>query len=187
PLCPYPSLFRSFRFACRVSPPAADGDGPAQVVIKLAGAPLEASYRGILSLQDRPSAKGTLAVTHLIHDGWRIGPGTFNVSVSGGVATLAPQDVPFYEGRANGSFTLDTTGPVPAISTDLKLTDVAVLPLLKDAAGATWLEGRGVVTLALTAQGSSEKELLETLRGRVEVNVAEGTVTGFDVDRTMRE
>lgn len=172
-----------FRFSAAV-PRVPD----APVVVRIAGVPLEATYEGSLAVQGGVSAEGTLTVAHAAYRDVSLGPAKLAVSVAGGVARVALQDGALYGGRGQGSLTVDTTGRAgapPVVSANLTLKDVSLRPLLQDAAGLSWLDGRGAVTLTLAGQGTSERQIVETLRGRMQLAVADGAVTGLDVDRVL--
>jgi AsmA protein len=161
-------------------------EGPdAAMAIKLAGAPLELSYEGRLAIKGGVAAEGTLSLARLAYKDVKLGPARLPISVAGGVARLTLAELALYGGRGEGNLTIDTTGGTPAVAASLKLADVSLQPLLKDAAGAKWLAGRGAVTLALSGQGGSERQLLETLQGQVQLVVADGAVSGFDVERML--
>ena len=168
-----------FRFS------AAQG-GDAAVVIKLAGAPLDLAYQGRLAVQGGVAAEGVLSLAHLAYKDVKLGPARLTLSVDAGTGKLVLEDHAIYGGRGQGSVTIDTTGATPAVTASLKLADVSLLPLLKDAAGAQWLDGRGTVTLALSGKGATERQLVESLQGQVQLAVADGAVTGFDVERMLR-
>ena len=168
----------------RLSVVVAEGRDAA-VAIKLAGAPLELGYEGRLAIEGGVAAEGTLSLAHLAYKDVKLGPARLPVSIAGGIAKLTLAELALYGGRGEGSLTVDTTGGTPAVSASLKLADVSLQPLLKDAAGAKWLDGRGAVTLALSGQGASERQLLETLQGQVQLAVADGAVSGFDVERML--
>jgi uncharacterized protein involved in outer membrane biogenesis len=170
-----------FRFSA-----SASHEPNAAVVIEIAGAPLKASYEGSLAVQGGVSAEGVLSVAHLAYKDVKLGPAKLALSVAAGAVRATLHDIALYGGRGQGSLALDTTGQAPALSASLKLADVSLLPLLKDAAGISWLDGRGAVTLALGSQGASERQIIEALQGQVQIAVADGAVTGFDVDRTVR-
>ena len=170
-----------FRFSAVAGP-----EPNAPVVVKLAGAPLDITYEGSLTLQGGVAAEGTLSLAHAAYKDVKLGPATLALSVTAGAAKVTLQDTALYGGRGQGSLAIDRTGGTPALSASLKLTDVSLLPLLKDAAGAAWLDGRGAVTLTLKGQGATERELIESLQGQVQLSVADGAVTGFDVERMLR-
>jgi AsmA protein len=132
------------------------------------------------------AAEGVLALQRLAYQGLKIGPARFGVSADAGVIKLALRQAEMYGGRGDGSLTVDTTGPTPAVAARLKLAGVSLLPLLRDAGGVGWLDGRADVALDLKGKGQSERQIVETLQGQVALGVTEGAVTGIDIDKTMR-
>jgi uncharacterized protein involved in outer membrane biogenesis len=156
------------------------------VVIKLAGAPLDLTYEGSLAVQGGVAAEGSLSLAHLAYKEVKLGPARLVLSVAASSAKVTLQDVALYGGRGQGSFTVDAAGVAPVLSANLKLADLSLLPLLKDAAGAVWLDGRGTLELALKSQGATERQIVESLEGQLQLAVADGTVTGFDVERILR-
>ena len=156
------------------------------VAFKLAGAPVEAAYEGTLAVKGGVAADGTLSLGRLAYKGLKVGPSRLAIAVDAGVAKVTLQQVELYGGAGQGSLTVDTTGQTPAIAASLQLTGVTLMPLLGDAAGIGWIDGRGTVALDLAAQGRSEPQIVETLQGKVQVSVADGAVTGIDIDRSLR-
>jgi uncharacterized protein involved in outer membrane biogenesis len=175
-----------FRFSATAARDAIGDNHPWRVALKIAGAPLEVAYEGTLGWRSGMAAEGVLALQRLSYKELKIGPATFDVSADTGVLKLALREAQLYGGRGQGSLTVNTSTPTPTVAARLKLTDVSVLPLLKDTAGVGWIDGRGAVALDLNAQGLSERQILETLQGQVHASVAEGAVTGIDIDRSLR-
>jgi uncharacterized protein involved in outer membrane biogenesis len=156
------------------------------VKLKLIGAPVDAAYEGTLAVRGGVTAEGTLSVARFNYGGVKIGPGELAVSVAAGTARLTLHEVHLYEGRGQGTLTLDATGETPALAASLKLAGLSVLPLLADTGGIAWIEGRATLGLELTAHGRSEQQIAETLRGKAQFAVAEGAVAGIDLDRSLR-
>jgi uncharacterized protein involved in outer membrane biogenesis len=174
------------RFSGTAVPGPAPGR-PGRVAFKLVGEPLDAAYEGTLGLGEGGlKADGVLSLQRLQYKHLPLGPASIAVTADAGSATLTLRDMQLEGGRAEGSLTVDATGQAPALAMRLKLTDVAVLPLLKAAAGAVWLDGRGSVALDLKGEGSSQREIAASLQGQVQVAVADGTVAGIDLDRSLR-
>jgi uncharacterized protein involved in outer membrane biogenesis len=174
------------RFAGTASPALILKGEPGQVALKLAGAPVEATYEGTLAVRGGVSAEGALLVERLNYKDVKIGPARLAVSVHDGVAQLTLQDAELYGGRAYGRLLIDGTGPAPAVAATFNLAGLSMLPLLTDVAGIAWLDGRATLTLALNGQGRSERQIVETLQGQVKVSVADGALAGVDIDNTVR-
>jgi AsmA protein len=126
-----------------------------------------------------------LSADRVIYKDLKIGPSRLALKLDNKVATIRLEDMQLYGGRGRGVLTLDGSGPVPVTGTNLALEGVSALPLLKDALGFDWLEGRTTITLALASQGTSERQMVETLNGKVDVATANGAIHGFDVDKLV--
>ncbi len=174
------------RFSGSVSAELALDGRPGEVSFTLAGEPVAATYKGTLGVREGLSADGNLAVERLVYKSLKIGSSMLALSVGAGLAKATLQDSEIYGGRAQGAVTVDTTGPAPALAASLKLSGVSLLPLLGATADIGWLDGRGTVALDLAGQGSSERQIVETLQGKVQVAVADGAITGIDIDRSLR-
>jgi AsmA protein len=127
-----------------------------------------------------------LSAGRLVYRGVKAGPATLALTVDGGVAKAAFEAVELYGGRGKGKLTLDGRADVLAVAADLELTGVSLEPLLADAAGVTWLGGRGTVALSLSGRGTSERQIVEGLDGKVDVAVVDGTLRGIDIGKIMR-
>lgn len=172
--------------ASAAPPPAADPAQPSQAEKRATrkGWSEEVIDPQVLALADADLA---LSVERLVYRGVKTGPGRLVVVVDAGVAKVVLEDVELYGGRGQGQLTLDGTGSTLAFGAKLKLDGVAIRPLLGDAAGVAWLDGRGTVALTLSGNGLSEREIVEALNGKVDVAVADGAITGVDVGKIMRD
>jgi uncharacterized protein involved in outer membrane biogenesis len=159
---------------------------PGLVSLKLAGAPLEAAYEGMLAVRGGFAAEGSLSLGPFVYKGTKIGRSSLQVVMDAGVAKATLQQIELYGGAGQGSLTFDATGQTPAFTASVKLSGVSLLPLLGDAGGIRWIDGRGSVAVDLTGQGRTEEQIVETLQGKVQVAVADGAVTGIDIDRSLR-
>ena len=66
------------------------------------------------------------------------------------------------------------------------LDGVSAQPLLKDALGFEWLEGRSTIAIALAGQGVSERQIVETLNGKVDLATTNGAIDAIDVGKILR-
>src|SRR5262245_43512285 len=129
----------------------------------------------------------TLAVERFVYKDVKTGPGRVAAVVEAGVAKVALEEVELYGGRGQGKLMLDGSGSLLDMAAHLKLVGVSIQPLLGDAAGVQWLDGRGSVTLALSGKGLSEREIVEGLNGKVDATVADGAIKGVDVGKIVRD
>lgn len=98
---------------------------------------------------------------------------------------LTLDDAQLYEGRGRGFITVDAT-KVPVYGANLQLDGVATQPLLKDVADFDTLSGRGKLSIALAGTGQSEKDLVESLNGRVDLAVSDGAIVGWNFEQMVR-
>ena len=127
-----------------------------------------------------------IAAGRLLYKEMSTGKAKLVLQLKGGVGEVTIEEFELYGGRGRGVLTLDGTGKVPAVGTSLNLAGVSVQPLLADALGFKWLDGRGDVVIALSGQGQSERRVVETLTGKVDVVIASGAMVGIDVGKVMR-
>ena len=115
-----------------------------------------------------------LSVDRLVYKNVTTGRSRLNLALQDRVAKVTLEDVQLYSGRARGVLTLDGRAQTAATTTNLTLDGVSVLPLLSDALEFAWLDGRGTIALSLAGQGNSERQIVETLRGKVDLSVTRG-------------
>lgn len=109
------------------------------------------------------------------------------VALKNRVMTTTLDKVSLYEGAASGTVILDGAAESRAnLAADLKLDGVSALPLLKDAVEIDRLAGRGRLALTLAGEGASEREIVETLSGRVQMAFADGAVIGINIPEMIR-
>lgn len=127
-----------------------------------------------------------VAVDRLLHKDLKTGATRLSLKLKDKVANITLEEMQLYGGRGRGLLTLDGTGPAPVTGANLTLEGISALPLLKDALGFDWLEGRSTITLALAGQGVSERQMIETLNGKVDMATGNGAINGFDVGKLLR-
>ena len=127
-----------------------------------------------------------LSVDRLVHKDVKTGPSRLTLKLKDKVADIRLEEMQLYGGRGRGQLRLDGRGEMPTTGANLTLEGVSALPLLKDALGFDWLEGRSTIALALTGQGVSERQMIETLNGKVDMATVDGAIKGIDVGKLLR-
>jgi AsmA protein len=127
-----------------------------------------------------------LSVDRLVHKDLKTGPSRLSLKLKDKVANITLEEMQLYDGRGRGQLRLDGRGQVPSTGANLTLEGVSALPLLKDALGFDWLEGRSTIALALAGQGGSERQMIETLSGKVDMATVNGAINGIDVGKLLR-
>jgi AsmA protein len=129
----------------------------------------------------------TLSAERVVYKDLATGQARLTLALKNRVAKLTLEDMLLYSGRGRGTLTLDGSGDVPVASADLKLEGVSASPLLRDALGVDWLDGRSTIIVAAAGQGRSERRIVETLNGRVEARTSNGSLAGVDVDKLLND
>lgn len=109
------------------------------------------------------------------------------VALKNRVMKTTLDQVRLYQGTGRGTITLDgTAGTSASLTANLALDGIEAQPLLTDAAEIDRLTGKGRLSLALAGQGTSERQIVETLNGKMEFAFADGAITGVNVAEMMR-
>lgn len=137
-------------------------------------APLDAAALGLLD------ADLKIAAGRVVFQQAQLGPTQATVGLRSGVLRVTFDDVQLYEGRARGSFTLDSTTRVPAFTLALNADGIAIQPFLRDIADNERISGRGRVVLALAGSGRTERLMMQSLEGKGDILVTNGAVSGLD-------
>ena len=131
------------------------------------------------------SADGKLSVGALQVQGLKLAELKAQLRAAGGRADLAPHSAKLYEGTLQGALTLNANGNRVALKETL--ANVAIGPLVKDLMGRDALEGRGNVTLDVTAAGATVNAMKKMLAGTARVVLRDGAVKGFNLTEALRK
>jgi AsmA protein len=130
-------------------------------------------------------ADGKLAVGALQVQGLKLTEVKAQLHAADGRADLAPHSAKLYEGTLQGALSLNAGGNRVALKE--ALANVAIGPLVKDLMGRDALEGRGNVTLEVTAAGATVNAMKKSLGGTARVALRDGAVKGFNLTEALRK
>jgi AsmA protein len=122
----------------------------------------------------------------IVLPGMAIGKSAATISLKGGkmiadVAELEIDDVT----RGGGQLRIDTNGPAPTYDIRGKLRSLDLGPAGRVVFGHPTFEGRGDVTVEVTAHGDDGTSVLKSLAGKLFVTLTEGGRLGIDVDQLV--
>ena len=86
-----------------------------------------------------------------------------------------------YGGQYRGDIGIDATTDVARVSLDEHVSNIEFAPLFKDMFDTQRLSGKGNANVKLTGAGRNTDELMKTLDGTVDFNVADGALEGADL------
>ncbi|MFM2421748.1 MAG: hypothetical protein RL291_278, partial [Pseudomonadota bacterium] len=117
----------------------------------------------------------------------KTGAGATHLKHENRVARLVIEDLVLYSGRAKGRLGLDASAAdVAALEIALTGDGIALMPLLKDAGSAGMVDSRGRLALDLKGRGLSERQIIESLTGTVQVALGPGSIHGFSLEKTLQ-
>ncbi|CAH9017747.1 AsmA family protein [Candidatus Nitrosacidococcus sp. I8] len=103
-----------------------------------------------------------------------------------GLVSIDPMAADLYQGSFNGNVHLDVRGAVPQLSTQEKLANVQVGPLLKDYSGSTAIRGTTHFASNFTAAGMSSDAMKQHLNGSAEFSFTDGAIRGVNIVKMIQ-
>ena len=131
------------------------------------------------------NANGRLQFGALQIKGLKLANVKAEVHAANGRLQISPHSANLYDGTLAGALTLQAEGNRVALKDSL--ANVAVGPLLRDVAHQDRLEGRGNVTLDVTAAGASVNGMKKSLAGSAKVNLRDGAIKGINLGEILRK
>jgi AsmA protein len=130
------------------------------------------------------NAKGKLQVGALEVRGLKLADLNAQINAANGRVTVAPHSAKGYEGTLGGEVAIDANRN--HITLKEKFENVAVGPILRDFAEQDRLEGKGNITLDVTAAGASVNAMKRALNGTAHVQLRDGAVKGINLAEVIR-
>lgn len=108
------------------------------------------------------------------------------IKAAGGRLEVSPIAANLYQGSLAGALSVQAAA-APVIGVTQKLTGIDVGMLLKDAANFDSLEGRGNLTLDVSAQGKTMPALKKALNGNAAIRLTDGAIKGVNIAASIRD
>ena len=139
-----------------------------------------------LAVLDRLSGTLTLDAEALVLGDYRIDRAAVDLAAAEGTLTLRSLTGRLFDGalEADGSL---AGGEVPAGQAAFELVDADLGAILRAAAGLDDVSGKAEADGYFTLRGQSEREMVQSLAGRVALTSREGTIEGVDVPAISRQ
>ncbi len=116
----------------------------------------------------------------------KLGKTNLHILIKDAVLKANLKDFNLYQGRGIGQLTLNGKKARTALKSTFNLSNISVLPLLKDAADFAWLSGSGNVKLDITGIGSTVGGLKKTLNGTTDIKFTDGAIEGINIAQMLR-
>jgi AsmA protein len=127
------------------------------------------------------NARGQLAIGEAIFAGMKFTKLRLGVNARDGKVRLYPSEASMYGGQYRGDIGIDATSKVARVTLDEHVSGVSFQPLFKDLFDTQRVSGKGSVNLKAAGEGRTSDDLIKTLDGNVDFNVADGALEGADL------
>ena len=97
------------------------------------------------------------------------------------VTHLHPLEAQLYGGKYSGDLTYDARTAAPGISMDEHLSNVDLAQLLANTKAKGRVSGKANVNIKGVARGAGAEDIMKTLNGHFDANLANGALQGIDV------
>ena len=138
-----------------------------------------------LSALKGPDASGSIAVGALTVHRLKLANVKVRVRLENGRLDLSPNSANLYGGSLAGSLAADAKGNQVHVKENLE--NVSVGPLLSDLTGRNALEGRGNVSLDVTAAGATVNAMKKSLAGSARIALRDGAIRGINLAESFRK
>ncbi len=125
--------------------------------------------------------KGSLAIGHAVVSGVALDKIQLSVDSVDGLLKLAPVKAVLYGGQLAAALTYDVRGAAPSMQLEQSMKGIQMTDVLKAVMKSNRVSGRGNCTARLSGQGRTSEQMLKSLKGRVDADLADGAIEGVDV------
>jgi len=125
---------------------------------------------------------GTASVGDLTIGGMHFEQLATDLAVGGGRLALSSVRTRLYGGEFSGGLTVDAAAEIPTVQLTGKSSNLAIQPLLDAMFGQANVSGTAAFDLDLSGQGNTVSEALQTTAGRMNFDLRDGQIDGFNLD-----
>jgi len=125
----------------------------------------------------------TINTPNVVLSSMELGQSTIKTTVKNGVLKTNIPNVSLYGGKGTLDMELNASGAVPKVALDFALNDVDGQGLLGAVANFTKLSGNTGTTMSIRGAGKSQAEIMRSLSGKGDFELAKGIVTGVDIEQ----
>jgi AsmA protein len=127
------------------------------------------------------NARGQLQVGEAIFAGMKFTKLKLGLNARDGTVRFNPAQASMYGGQYRGDIGIDATTDRARVSLDEHVSGVDFAPLFKDLFETQRVSGKGSANIRLTGVGRNTDDIMQTLDGNVDFNVADGALEGADL------
>ncbi len=174
------------RYMAKSTPAAKTGPPPTKASGSSAapGSPAPESPFDLSALQSL-DARGTLKVASLKFANIRTSNVRLELHAANGKVNINPMTASLYGGSLAGSLSASAS-KTPHFTVQQTLRNINIGPLLKDALDKNPVDGKGDVTIDISATGATVSQLKRALYGTARLALQDGAINGINLAATIR-
>lgn len=130
-------------------------------------------------------AEGTLRIDELQSSGLSLSNVLLSMNAREGLIELNPIQAELYQGKYNGSLSLDARSASPTFNLQSQLQNINLEPISTDFIGASYLRGQANISLGLSSSGLSSRDILSAMNGNASLAISDGIFYGVDVGSVL--
>ncbi|GEC15731.1 AsmA family protein [Nitrobacter winogradskyi] len=131
-------------------------------------------------------AQGTISAAELTIGRARFAPAQIEAAIARGVLKASVPNLGVYDGRANGSLSIDASSNNPSYALKAEVTGVRALPLLSSLADFDNIDGRMRATADVRGAGASLRAIMSSLAGTASIDVRDGAIRNLNIAKMIR-
>jgi AsmA protein len=168
--------FQRFDLGAEPSRPSAPRSG----VQPWSDAPIDVSGLKYVDVQ------ATISAAELNIGQARFAPARVEATIDRGVLKASFSNLGAYDGRANGSLSIDASSNDPSYALKADVSGVRALPLLSSLADFDNVDGRMRATADVRGTGASLRAIMSSLTGTASVDVRDGSIRNLNIAKMIR-
>ncbi|OPH81570.1 AsmA family protein [Nitrobacter vulgaris] len=131
-------------------------------------------------------AQATISAAELNIGRARFAPAQVETAIDRGVLKASFSNLGAYDGRANGSLSIDVSPNDPSYALKADVSGVRALPLLSSLADFDNVDGRMRATADVRGTGVSARAIMSSLTGTASIDVRDGAIRNLNIARMIR-
>lgn len=128
----------------------------------------------------------TLSAGEIIFGNIVVGKSALGLDLTNGRLIANLTQMALYGGAGKGKLTVNGRSSTPSLAANFNLSGLSIEPFLTAAADFKRLKGTGLFNIAVTAQGSSQAQMVQTLNGSGNVDFRNGAIKGINLAQIIR-
>ncbi len=131
-------------------------------------------------------AQATISAAELNIGRARFAPAQVEAAIDRGVLKASFSNLGAYDGRANGSLSIDASLNDPSYALKADVSGVRALPLLSGLADFDNVDGRMRATADVRGTGVSARAIMSSLTGTASIDVRDGAIRNLNIAKMIR-